>query len=632
MSDRPIGRLLLCVGLSFTFSGNVTLFAAQQQSCPGEDPNGPIRLEQAAAATTGSGPGANRLRIDPIDFTPPLLEFKVEADGLSRVGFRDAVLTICFRLQSVTDLCREFLGGDLPKPNGNGEWAMRIGQQLPYQPLAAGVVLTTPGYAISGVAYSSPQARQAVIEGTWEEPDEPMPSVRIVPPQIEGKRKRKVAVLTTSPRIREVVFEVDGQRMAVDEEAPFSARIALPDATANPRLVAIGYDCWGVELARDELAQSPTAPPQNRNMQLHLKGIDSGSVSLEASFDLPESAQVERVDFTFRNRRTQLHEAPYALDLGSVPLEPSDFVAVRARLSDGTTLEDAWLAGAGESIAVTLTELFVVAEEGKGRLATELAAKDLQLTLGRRRVPIEEMIDASELPLTVGLLLDLSASMGDLMDDVRQAATGFLASVLRDQDTTFAIQFASHPQVIHDLTSTHLDLTQDLARARAGGATALYDALVYSTLVFPADGRRRAVVVVTDGRDNSSLFSRAQTVQHLRQAGVVVYIISLSDTEGSLQAGLTSASDMEGIAQQRAELHSLAQATGGRVFQLRDPRKLDTAYQRIRDELTAQLLITFSTSHRLSAKERGQIRLEPVAGKAPRGLRLRFTVGRPAEN
>jgi VWFA-related protein len=144
-------------------------------------------------------------------------------------------------------------------------------------------------------------------------------------------------------------------------------------------------------------------------------------------------------------------------------------------------------------------------------------------------------------------------------------------------------------------------LLQSFGRLQAGGATALYDSIVFS-LVQLREGAgggddRRAVVLLTDGQDYGSRFRPRRVIDDARAQGTPVYVISL--------AGLYN----ERGSVRKPDLETIVSHTGGRIYYISDVAELASAYDQINRELRTQYILAFGTERPLTEAELRSIRL-----------------------
>ena len=191
----------------------------------------------------------------------------------------------------------------------------------------------------------------------------------------------------------------------------------------------------------------------------------------------------------------------------------------------------------------------------------------------------------TDLPLHLGLLIDVSGSVNSRFDFEQQAATTFLQHTLRvGFDKAFVLGFNSHTQMAQDYTDNVPLLAASVHKLRDGGGTALYDAIYHACKDkflkdHPDRPVRKAIIVVSDGEDNQSEVSKAQAIEMAQRADVIIYAISTDDS------GLVMRGDKV--------LQQLADATGGRAFFPFRMKDITHSYDAIEDELRSQYVVSY---------------------------------------
>ena len=191
----------------------------------------------------------------------------------------------------------------------------------------------------------------------------------------------------------------------------------------------------------------------------------------------------------------------------------------------------------------------------------------------------------TNLPLHLGLLVDVSGSVNSRFDFEQQASTSFMQHTLRaGYDKAFVMGFNSHTQMAEDFTDNVALLSSGVHKLRAGGGTALYDAIYRACKEKflkdrPGYPVRKAIIVVSDGEDNQSEVSRAQAIEMAQRAEVIIYAISTDDS------GLVMRGDKV--------LEQLANATGGRAFFPFKMKDITRSYAAIEDELRSQYVVSY---------------------------------------
>jgi len=190
----------------------------------------------------------------------------------------------------------------------------------------------------------------------------------------------------------------------------------------------------------------------------------------------------------------------------------------------------------------------------------------------------------TDLPLEMGLLVDVSGSVHSRFDFEQEAATGFLQHVIRPgYDKAFVLGFNAHGQVTQDFTDKVSLLSAGVRRLHNGGGTALYDAIYHACkdkLMKENSDRpiRKALIVLSDGEDNQSEVTKTQAIEMAQRAQVLIYAISTDDS------GLILRGDKI--------LEQLADATGGRAFFPYKMKDITHSFSAIEDELRSQYVVS----------------------------------------
>jgi Ca-activated chloride channel family protein len=508
---------------------------------------------------------------------------------------------------------------------GSGAWGAATAEQVAELPAVAGAEPSAgpvpepspgpgsvPGPAPTGAAPPPPRAAA------------PAPSERVIailpPRERPATGRTRFQTLVTTDAIDRVEFFLDGEPAGADETPPFSATLDL-GAEPRPHAVrAVAYDRSGRVLGEHLLELNAASA---RAFTIAIRALDAGaggSWELEAEVVLPAGETLERVE-VYKNQEllARLTEPPFR---ASVPgaagaVDPADYVRVVAYLADGTTAEDVrFLAAgvAGERVEVNLVELFAVVTGKDGAPVEGLAAEDFEILLEGKPRPVERFQHADEVPLTLGLAVDTSESMWPLMIDTQKAASRFLVNTLIPGDRALLVAFSNRPRLVAGPTGDLQTLLQSFGRLSAGGATALYDSIVFSLVQLQEAGEhgdgRRAVVLLTDGQDYGSRFRPRRVIDDSRAQGTPVYVVSL--------AGLYN----ERGSVRKPDLEAIVGHTGGRIYYIENVAELGEAYDQINRELRTQYVLAFATDRPLTES---QLRSVKLRMKRP-GLEARVAV------
>ena len=239
---------------------------------------------------------------------------------------------------------------------------------------------------------------------------------------------------------------------------------------------------------------------------------------------------------------------------------------------------------------VNEVNVLFIATDKHGKFVRDLNQNDFSI-LDDHKPPqaILNFRRETDLPLHMGLLVDVSGSVNGRFDFEQNAATSFLEHTLRAHfDKAFIVGFNTRTQVAQDFTDNVQLLSAGVHRLRNGGGTALYDAVYRACKEKFLKDRpdrpvRKAIVIVSDGEDNQSEFSKAQAIEMAQRAEVIIYAISTDDS------GLVMRGDKV--------LEQLAEATGGRAFFPFKMKDITRSFAAIEDELRSQYVVSYKPAN-----------------------------------
>ena len=198
-----------------------------------------------------------------------------------------------------------------------------------------------------------------------------------------------------------------------------------------------------------------------------------------------------------------------------------------------------------------------------------------------------------DVPISVGLVIDNSASMHNKRERVNSAALSFVRES-NPQDETFIVDFDDEAYLDHDFTNSINDLVAALGPIDTRGETALYDA-VYLSAAHLDEGKKdkKALLVITDGEDNASKYSREKVLSKLRESKVTVYAIGLLE-ENDARGPFSSKSPSK---KAKDALEQFAQATGGRAYFPKSIDEIGPLCRRVAHDLRNQYTIGYTPSN-----------------------------------
>ncbi len=187
---------------------------------------------------------------------------------------------------------------------------------------------------------------------------------------------------------------------------------------------------------------------------------------------------------------------------------------------------------------VNLVDVLFSVVTKREKLVTDLNKEDFKVFDDNAPQEIASFSQPTDLPLRIGMVLDTSNSIRERLKFEQDAAIDFLFNAIRrDRDQAFLMTFDDGPEIIKGFTGDSGDLRDTILKQRAGGGTALYDAIYTASEQLlnksplpagPNPDVRRVLVVISDGDDNSSNRSRGAAVEMAQRAGVIIYAISTS--------------------------------------------------------------------------------------------------------
>jgi len=239
------------------------------------------------------------------------------------------------------------------------------------------------------------------------------------------------------------------------------------------------------------------------------------------------------------------------------------------------------------SARVREVNLLFSATDWRGRFVSNLTPSDIKvLDNGQQAQSLTYFLRQSDLPLKVGLLIDVSGSVGNFFKDQQQAATIFLQETLRPSDSASVITFGLQSRVAQDFTSDLQSLKSAVQGLSVGeSSTAIYDAVSNSCAKLSAGSEsgfaRRVLILITDGEENASHSRIENAIDAALQSDVIVFALN---TNRSQQ--LTD-----------SMLQKLSKSTGGTVLHANGSRELKAAFRKINEQLRNQYLVGYKPPH-----------------------------------
>jgi len=287
-------------------------------------------------------------------------------------------------------------------------------------------------------------------------------------------------------------------------------------------------------------------------------------------------------------------------------------------------------------VNVNVVNLFFNVKDKRGGLVPNLAKDEFEIYEDGKPQTIKYFSSESNQPLTLGLMIDSSASQMRVLEDEKVVGAQFLREVLRKDDLAFVISFDVNVDLLQDYTNDASELRRAMNRAKinSGGTggglpglgggplptsnnprgTLLFDAVyLASNEKLAREVGRKAMILLTDGEDQGSQTRNRQAIEAAQKADSIVYVIMIADR--GFYGGFGYSGDKE--------MKKMAEETGGRVINAGNkPEKLREAFDQIANELRSQYNVGYTPTN--SARD-GSFRKVEVRVKS--GLKVQARQG-----
>jgi VWFA-related protein len=257
--------------------------------------------------------------------------------------------------------------------------------------------------------------------------------------------------------------------------------------------------------------------------------------------------------------------------------------------------------------------LFTVRAKKGGELIPNLEKNNFSVYEDGKQQTIQRFSKETDLPLTLGLLIDISASQERLVDIERDAAAAFFSNVIRQKDEAFLISFGKSTDLLQDYTNSPRLLTAALQDLRGDGQTPMLGRVPTNTGPLPTAGTpkgtlmfdavylasneklkgevgRKALILITDGEDQGSFYNRKTAIEAAQRSDAMIFSIYYVDR------GFYYANGMFGGGGE-GDLRKMSEETGGHVFTVSSKHPLTEVFKEIQDELRNQYSIGYESTN-----------------------------------
>ena len=272
-------------------------------------------------------------------------------------------------------------------------------------------------------------------------------------------------------------------------------------------------------------------------------------------------------------------------------------------------------------VQVQLVNLFATIRDSNRRLVPDLTRDELRVLEDGKEQQIEFFRRETDLPITLGLLIDTSGSEQQTLPLEKEAAGRFLRRVLRPSDLAMVITFDVDVDLLSDFTNDLDRLERAIDRAQINapyspvtpgplpphllsGGTNLYDAiyLACSEQLAPETGRK-ALIVITDAYDTGSRVRDKAALEACQRTDTVIHVILIADPQYPRDSGTAN---------------KFASETGGRVVEPHNEKKLEEAFDQIAEELRSQYIVGYTPANLARDGSYRKVKMESIR----KGLRI----------
>lgn len=253
-------------------------------------------------------------------------------------------------------------------------------------------------------------------------------------------------------------------------------------------------------------------------------------------------------------------------------------------------------------VDVDVVSVFASVRDRKGAYIKDLDKDAFTVFEDGKKQEIRYFSRESDLPLTIGLLIDVSGSQASLIDVEKRAGAQFFQQVLRQKDAAFIISFGSEAELLQDLTNSQRLLTRGLEGLRlntsVGGlhpsptgakqrGTILYDAVYLAAAEKLKDEvGRKVIVLITDGMDFGSRVSLNEAITAAHKSDTIIYSVYYVDPRVYGWGGYSD-----------SDLKKMSEETGGRVFRVDRKNDLEDIFRQISEEVRSQYAIGYNPAN-----------------------------------
>lgn len=377
-----------------------------------------------------------------------------------------------------------------------------------------------------------------------------------------------------------VAVLVDGQRVADGLLSPYHLVVDFGPAALQHKITVQVTTPGGKRIQWHETINRGYLP-----LSVNVKPVDLGARLFEAQVTSPKDDPIEIVQLWDNGKAiATVSQEPYQFTIPE-SLFATGFVQVTARTKSGDEAADFWSPAGNvhsEEMQIRTVPIFVSVVDRNGQTHDDLERSKFRIIDNGTEAKIIEFGKAFDQPISIGLVVDSSASMTYSMQHAAKAASEFVQRALKDGDRCSVTAIQEVPRRKQSLTNDRELVAKALIGIKPAGQTALFDAISSAIRELREEKNRRAIVVLTDGGDTSSNSSYEDVQKLAREAAIPLYFIAYEGSDDN------QARDLD-------RMRYLAGETGGFVATATQ-QNLMARYEAIEKDLRAQFAIKYQIS------------------------------------
>ena len=493
--------------------------------------------------------------------------------------------------------------------------------------------------ALAAAAPGTPEAEDAKLEllalGALKPVVKQETLIQVVAPPSATITGRAEFSATAVPEVKRVAWFVDGVAIASSEHPPFTERLNMGDTPRMHTIAAVAFNASG-----DAIAEAVATVNDRIDFRVALVSPVatelSGKTIVEASVEAPPDHAVKSVELFWKETKLGSFEKPPYRASFDTPKEFGYFRA-QATLDDGRVAEETHVVNSpalGETVDVHTIAFAATVKDRSGQRVNGLTASDFKAT--DEGEPVALKVRDEDEPVTIGLAIDSSASMRNMLLDTIETAWNFANAVVSPRDRVFLVAFDNRPHLMQSPTTDREALKNAIFEMLPSGGTAVVDAIAFSLQQFTGLTGKKALVLITDAREGWSSQTTMAAQRMAKESGVPIYVFvprggkNITPQGPGLDPSLAARGSMMENERRRGTFNTpmssgrpfndamagaenspltvIATASGGTVFFAPRPDEQTAIFTRIRDEVRGQYLLSFA-SHAMKPGEWRDLRV-----------------------